>query len=134
MPKLLLTYITKIEKKDYTEIILVCRNPAGERYIIRVNDFRPYFYIPLNEMEKARDEKLIVEVKPVNMRSIDGVKLAKVTCKRAIDVPKVRKLFTRTYEADVPFVCRFLIDKNIKHGIIIPRVKPYISHEEVRGW
>jgi len=134
MKKLILTYITKVERADHTEIILFCRDATGKRHIIRVSDFSPYFYVPVREVHKLSNCKYVKEIVPSDRRSIDGERIVKVICKRAEDVPKVRSLVSKAYEADVAFVCRFLIDKNIKHGIIVKRLAPCLSSDEIIGW
>lgn len=137
--KLELTYITKHEHKDHTEIILVCRDERGNRHIIRVHDFEPYFYVPFDELDpeivrELQQKGLVKRVEPTTLKSLDGRPVVKVVCYRARDVPEVRKYFKTTYEADVPFVVRFMIDKGIKNGILVPYVKEELSHRLIRGY
>ena len=137
--RLEICYITKREHDTHTEIIMVCRTEEGIRHIIRVHDFEPYFYIPLDEFdpEKLRElqrQGLVKRVEFTTLRSLDGREVVKVVCRRAVDVPKVREHFKSTYEADVPFVIRFMIDKAIKNGIEVARVADVLSHKEIKGW
>lgn len=137
--KLELCYITKREHSNYTEIIMLCRTKEGIRYKISIKDFEPYFYVPLSELdpdliERLKKEGLIKRVELTSLKSLDGKDVAKIVCYRAVDVPKVREHFKQTYEADVPFVVRFMIDKGIKNGIEVAKVADVLSHKEVKGW
>ena len=132
-------YITKREHESHTEIILVCRTKEGIRQIIRVNDFEPYFYIPIEELnpdkiKQLKKNGLVKRVEFTKMRGLDGREVARVVCYRAVDVREVRKHFNHTYEADIPFVVRFMIDKGIKNGVEVERVADVLSHKEIKGW
>ena len=62
--------------------------------------FRPYFYVP------GRDEN--------NLKDIFGKPVRKIYAKDPSDVPDMRRLYEKHYEADIPYTRRFLIDKGIK--------------------
>jgi|GEM_PF-5765160 len=137
--RLELCYITKRECTNYTEIIMLCRTKEGIRYKISVKDFEPYFYVPLSELdpdliERLKKEGLVKRVELTKMKSLDGKDVARIVCYRAVDVPKVREYFKQTYEADVPFVVRFMIDKGIKNGIEVRKLSEELSHREIMGW
>lgn len=47
-------------------------------------------------------------------RSVEGKKLSRITCTRPGNVPAERAKYPKTWEADIPFARRFLVDKKIK--------------------
>lgn len=77
------------------------RTDNGKQKVV-VRAFTPYFYVP------SPDGK---------HESIEGNRLKKVICRYPDEVPDVREKYEKHYEANVPFVQRFLIDKDIFEGI-----------------
>ncbi len=73
-------------------------------YHFEIKDFKPYFYIP------AKSKTL--------KKSIYNEYVRRVTVDLPENVPEERKKYEKTYEADIPFVMRFLIDKGIKYGFL----------------
>jgi DNA polymerase I len=60
-----------------------------------ITDFRPYFY---------------VEDKIGNFKSIDGVDIKKITLEEPNQVNVERQKYSKTYEADIRYVNRYIID------------------------
>ena len=76
------------------------------------NRFRPYFYAPEDE---NRSDDAITGSK-LGFVGLHGEKLKRIYLKNPSDTPRVRDLFTRHWEADIPYARRFLIDKQITSG------------------
>ncbi len=96
-----------IEAKDRF-IVAFSRGENNERKIERFEGFRPYFYVGANEDIPADDRILNIEIS--NKKSLVGDTLKKITVKNPYDVPQMRNLYYKTYEADIPFVWRYWID------------------------
>ena len=87
---------------------------------IKYEDFPPFFYIkntefkPENFITTSRWGKTsVVEVRyeEGDYVNLQGEKLTKVYCKHPSQVPKVRREFSETYEADVLYTHRYAIEK-----------------------
>jgi len=80
--------------------------------------FTPYFYVEGNG----------------GYRDVEGRELRKIEVRSYSEVPRLREKYREHYEADVPFVRRFLIDKNIGWGIdgIEFLDSDRISHKDLR--
>ena len=84
--------------------VLVGRNldtKIKSEFTIPSSTFHPYFYV-----QDEQGEYL----------SIEGKKLKKVGCSKPGDVPTERAKYKKTWESDIPFARRYLIDKGIKSG------------------
>jgi len=109
-------HIVTVEYNSDGTISLFGRNEKGKKEI-RVTDFYPYFYVPSDEV--IFDER-IKETDNNGYLSIDGRILKKITTYKPTDVRELRKEFSKAYEADIPFVRRFLIDSGITSGFEAP--------------
>jgi len=95
-----------------------------------VTDFFPYFYSkrpPINE-----EGVLYVEEEPYT--TLFGEKVRKVIVEHPGNVPKLRH--PDDYEADIPYVNRFLIDTKIAGSFFIRRSKlneEKITTRDIRG-
>lgn len=111
-------------------IYLIGRNVNTlEKKMFKVEGFRPYFYALIDEQIPQSDR--ILEVKS-GFKSIFGKPLKQVITKLPSDVRDLRKYFSWTGEADIPFTRRFLIDLNIKTFFEAPD-KDEIHYTEVIG-
>lgn len=77
-------------------VFLFERNEKGELNIREDPSFRPYFYV---ENEKGP------------YKSIYGERLEKIKCSEPYDVFKTRSNYNKTFEADVHYTNRYIIDK-----------------------
>jgi DNA polymerase I len=91
---------------------------------IDVFGFEPYFYV--REDEKVEDEGRIKRIEN-GYKGIDGANLKKIIVKRPSDVRDLRGRFSKSYEADILFTQRFLIDVEIRSSLIAPREKVHYS-------
>ncbi len=108
---------------------------------LTINHIRPYFFIPEEFEENARDvADRDFDLESTDLEYMDGTPVSKVVLWNPKNVPDLREQFhdadIPTYEADVRFVYRFLIDQDIKgsmdiegdwapgeeHGVAVDRV------------
>jgi len=121
---------------DDPVVYLFTRDPDGRQVIIADRSFEPYFYVESRALFDPRIKKIIgvvgKELSP-RVRRIEfgfrgltrlGVsELAKVVCKTPTDVGEIRRKLhnlkppIETFEADILFVLRYLIDRGIKCGV-----------------
>jgi len=118
-------------------VLLGRREDNGQKVMVYINDFCPYFYVLENDKHVTGPDILGYETG--NWHSIDGRKLKKVYVKSHNVVPKVRKLFKETFEADVVYSLRARIDMGIREGFEIPdellKGNPIsVSWKQVRGY
>ncbi len=110
------------EVKDNKQYIyLFGRLENGETFM-SLHHFRPYFYIRTTDREKAEKlEKL--ECQDTDFANFQEEPVTKVTLEFTKDVAPTRDLFMDAgiscYEADIRYVNRFLIDKDLKGAIDI---------------
>jgi len=78
-----------------SKIVFFGRDNNGQLYIKKDNSFKPYFYI--------LDEK-------GDYKSLFGEKCKKIYTESPKDVPKLRELYDKTFEADIIYTNRYLID------------------------
>ena len=105
-----------------TQILFVCRTENGREYY-KVTDFQPYFYIKKNDYKKNfKNINKVFKKYRDSILKIDEVKVKNGNfVKITTTIPSIVKLFREelsqyceVFEADVPFVRRFLIDNDIK--------------------
>ena len=100
------------------------KNPCGLRFLgrdkerkkidITVEGPRPYFYILTSEKERIGTFPCILED---GFKSMYGDELTRVSLSNPWDIKDLVKNFSKTFEADVPYPTRVLIDKDIYTGI-----------------
>ena len=86
-----------VEKNKIPYIVLFTRN-GNQREKRVISGFRPYFYVQSSEGESG------------SFKSIDGFTVKKIYTETPEDVLQARKMYPRTWEADIRFVSRYLID------------------------
>lgn len=91
----------------------------GDTFLVRDDRQRPHFYIRRADAERARALGA-PEPEDSDKRSFDGEPVAAVTVEVPADVPPLRDRLHRdgieTFEADVRFATRYLIERGIKGG------------------
>lgn len=93
-------------------IDLWIRCEDGSKVKVTVNDFKPYFYVP-------SDDGFHV--------GVDGKRLKRIEVNNPKYVEKLRSKYDMHYEANIPFVQRFLIDTKVYTGVEITG----IEHDEL---
>jgi DNA polymerase II len=91
----------------------------GNTFLVRDDRQRPHFYIRAADAERARALRA-PEPKPSDKRSLAGAAVCRLEVETPQDVPGLRDRLhgadIETFEADVRFAMRYLIDRGIKGG------------------
>ena len=107
--------------RDKAYVMLFGRLENGENFV-SFNYMKPYFFILKNDLKKALKVQKF-EHEETKLFDFDGKKVVKVFLELPPEVPKLRKVLNdegiKTFEADVRFARRFLIDREIKSCIDI---------------
>ena len=98
-------------------IDLWVRTETNEKQHIVINDFKPYFYVKGDYG---------------NHKGIYEESLTKIYTKDPSAVRKERENYNQSWEADIPFVRRSLIDLGIYKGIEFPESRQYISQNDIK--
>ncbi|MFX1512461.1 MAG: DNA polymerase domain-containing protein [Promethearchaeota archaeon] len=109
--------------------------------IVQISDFFPYFYTSATETDLLRLKdsffhEWVIKTETTTKSVYHGGKafsLTKVTGKRPWEVPKLRKIISKhkyeVYEADIPFVKRYLLSSKIR-GLRRVKVRGTIQKTE----
>ena len=91
----------------------------GGTFLVRDDRQRPHFYVRASDLERARRVSAF-DARIVERHTFDGTPVALITAETPGDVPALRdRLHTGgidTFEADVRFAVRYLIERGIKGG------------------
>ena len=94
----------------------------GDSFLVRDRRERPRFYVDRKNLEKARSAGATA-LSESDSVSFGGEPLARVEVALPTDVPKLRDRLHAaevvTYESDVRFAVRYLIDRNVRGGCVI---------------
>ena len=94
----------------------------GASFLVRDDRQRPHFYIRGADLERARAAGAPAG-SPTTRGTFDGTQVARIDVEAPGDVPPVRDRLHAsgidTYEADVRFAVRYLIERGIKAGCTI---------------
>lgn len=111
-------------------ITLFLRGEDGVRREVKVTGFEPYFYVPMTTYIPNDDN--VVRIELVETRGIDGMALKRITMRTPTDVKYFRNKFKLNYEADIPFIRRFMIDCNLKSGVEVPEGKEIVHYSMLK--
>ena len=129
---------------EYPVLHVFGRTAAQELEHVRVYEFKPYFYAPIESVEEERlagyDAITGWEYEDADgnaYESIRGEKLVRIFGRTPRDVGQIRDDFEH-YEADILFPNRLLIDKDITSGIRVPERRTddgsiRIPHDEIEA-
>jgi len=77
--------------------------------------FRPYFYVHENETPRYYKPSKYIErqfqYEEGDFVNLEGQKLKKVYVESSFDIRKAKEMFSKTYEADVPYHFRYAVDE-----------------------
>ncbi|MBT6277736.1 MAG: DNA polymerase II, partial [Chromatiales bacterium] len=94
------------------------RGDDGSTFLVRDHRQRPHFYVRLTDAERAG--QLGARCVDDNARTLDGAAVVRVELRVPQDAPPLRDALHAagidTFEADVRFAYRYLIDRQIKGG------------------
>ncbi len=95
------------------------RAEDGTSFLVRDDRQRPHFYVRAADAERARALRAPEPV-PSDKRTFDGASVSRLEAEVPPDVPAIRDRLHAagidTFEADVRFAMRFLIERGIKGG------------------
>ena len=111
-------------RKEYPVVHVFGRTEDNEAEHVRVLGVEPYFYVPTTDLEGDLTESydVVVATRETGrdgepFESIRGEPLTKVITQTPRDVGNIRDDFETSFEADILFPNRFLIDNGISGGI-----------------
>lgn len=117
--KLVGNYALEYNVEDGTpNIYIFRRDPQGRKHIDRITDFRPYFYVKQDDKPDNIDRR-ITDITP-GFKSVFGDDLVRLSYTNPKHTYTLREQFKKTYEADVLFPLRYLIDEvdTIESGML----------------
>lgn len=95
------------------------RTEDGGTFLVREHRQRPHFYIRTADVQRA-SVLTSVQPSPVDKRTFDGAPVSRFDMETPSDVPGLRErlhdIGIDTFEADVRFAIRYLIERGIKGG------------------
>lgn len=87
-------------------IYLFCRE-GKVRTLKKILDFKPYFYVLKSEKDKIKGLKQDSQI----YKSLHGEEVIKLYTVLPSDVPEIRQSYSKTFEADILFPTRYVIDE-----------------------
>lgn len=141
------------DHKDDGVIRLYLRNSWDLKLGVDVHGYRPYFYAKIGEQIPITDRIIRLEVDKEyehmlpeseyeieyntntkkKFKALRGEILKKIVVQEPNDVKDLRENFSRTWESDVKYLLRFLIDRKIKSGVKIVNNKEFDIHFNKNG-
>ena len=99
-------------------IYLYCRDDEGKKVIKKIKNFQPYFYIDIDANIPSFLSKYVVKIEEVEYTTIMGEKCKKIYTQNPMNVKFLREELVhhgiKTFEDDILYVLRFLIDHKKK--------------------
>ena len=114
---------------DDNTITLFSRDENNKRRETKIIGFEPYFFVPEGE---NIDSKKIISRSKAEIKSIYGDKLDKIVTNKPKSVGEIREDFSKHFEADIPFVRRFLVDSGITSGFEVPDNKEMVYWNKIK--
>jgi DNA polymerase I len=105
---------------DGPVVYIFGRDPAGIAHQIEVTGFRPYFYAPLEKADALSPHPKAEVDTTMVYTSIRGETLRRIYTRSPGDVRDVRDYYEPHFEADIPFATRYLIDRGLTGGAVVP--------------
>jgi len=91
----------------------------GGAFLVRDERQRPHFYVRASDADRAAAGRTLA-LSPVDRRTFDGAPVCRVEVEVPADVPPLRDALhaagVETFEADVRFASRYLIERGVKGG------------------
>ncbi|HZR84318.1 MAG TPA: DNA polymerase II [Candidatus Binatia bacterium] len=109
-------------ERDRPIVQLFGRLADGAAFLVEDDRFRPYFFVRTRDVGRvARERGVAVDVQ--GLRDLDDAPVARVTVATPRDVPLLRDRLAAagapSFEADIRFAYRYLIDHGIRAAIAI---------------
>lgn len=98
---------------DKPALYLFTRDESRNRKVFKIDSFKPYYYAQHPDGDYP-------------IKGIDGKRAKKIECQLPSDVGLLRQRHQFTYESDILFPIRFLVDRGIRYGLDVENgeVKP----------
>jgi DNA polymerase-2 len=114
--------VTEPDGRRRPSVHVYGRLEDGASFLIRDDRQRPHFYVRSTDAERARTLGA-ARAHPIEKRTFDGALVHRVETDAPGDVPALRDRLhnagIETFEADVRFAMRYLIERGIKGGCVI---------------
>lgn len=111
--------VTEPDGRRVPVVHIYGRLEDGGTFLVRDNRQRPHFYIRATDAERARALRAPQPI-PIDKRTFDGAPVCRMETEAPSDVPAVRDRLQgagiETFEADVRFAVRYLIERGVKGG------------------
>lgn len=127
-------YFVKCEYKVEEEVPIIYlfgRDlQTQEKKMFKVSEFSPYFYV----LESEQVPK-IPQIKRVQsgFKSIFGEPCKKIVVGIPDDIRDIKSNFSKTFESDVRYIPRFLINLGIRRYFSVPENKTELNYTEIIG-
>ncbi|QZY00088.1 DNA polymerase domain-containing protein [Halobaculum rubrum] len=127
--------------EEYPVVHVFGRTADNEPEHVRLLGTEPYFYVPTADIEGrtlSEEYDVILDTRETGpdgerFESIRGEPVSKVVARTPRDVGQIRDDFERTYEADILFPNRFLIDHGVTSGVRVEERRLDAREGEGRG-
>lgn len=126
--------LIKPELNSDISVTLYCRDRDHKKRKIRVLGFKPYFYIQSNDPVPEDEHILDIEE---GFTGVYGEQLKKIICDNPLSVwdsqkqHGLRTKFTKHWEADIPFLRRFLIDIGVTDGFTLLNDSDVVRYTDI---
>ncbi len=127
-------YFIKCEYKIEEELPIIYlwgRNlESQEKVLFKISGFEHYFYVPESEQVPK-----IPQIKRVQLgfKSIFGESCKKIVVGIPDDIKDIKGQFQKTFEADLKYIPRFLINLGIRKYFLVPENKTELNYKEIIG-
>jgi DNA polymerase-2 len=122
LPRAFLLQPTYRVRRGTAVVELYARLESGEACVVRDDRFRPYFFAPAAAEAWLRAQEIEFAREPA-LRALSGEALLRITTALPGDVPPLRERLRgagyASFEADLRFAYRYLIDRGIRAGFEI---------------
>lgn len=123
---------TVVDEKPWIRIF--CIDERGERNILYDDSFRPYCYVRGGTEEVGamlKSSSFVTGIEKADKKLLrKEIEVCKVFTKLPEDVPKIRNLGLQTYDADIPFYKRYILDTGVSS---FTRVDFSVEGDKVKG-
>lgn len=109
--KYLLSHCDYIIRNNEPILVLKAVDENGDSKLFKKRGFKPYFYIPATEYNGVEDKKI--------RKTIYGKDVVKKEVQTPPEVNNIRDNYSKTWESDIRFPIRYMIDSGIKSGFVL---------------
>ena len=126
--------LIKPEFNSDTSITLWCRDTDFKKHKIKVLGFKPKFWV-LNDAEVPDSDHILDIIE--GFEGVYGEKLKEIVCDNPLSVwdskkqHGLREKFDKVWEADIPFLRRFLIDLGLTDGFTLLNESDVVRYTDI---